>query len=304
MTHSRRSRSQNKESQESLLVPVLSMVLLYLLGACSGGSTPTLDTIDQLKPEQSGTGQATMTVNGTIVIEERNGKTVFDAFFSHTAESASGTGLMDEVTNSEMCTVSSIRYDGSANTAVKLGAAHDEGEYTAVGAALAIESRVGQFEALIKQQLDDLTVYAPDARWQSVPLPQDAVLSFDSNSILDELDSVELLPLLPLVWLAPETGVMSNPAESLKWEPSLDTHAKVKLRLSAIDFSDSQNPVVVTVSCELIDDGLFNLPVEFQRELPDDKMGIVIYAVRERVKEVKVENTSLTIVQLSYPAPL
>jgi len=320
MTHSHRSRSHSIDSKNSLLVPVLVPVLalavLSLLSACGGGSTPSPDyvetdqnrpdsiTVDQLNAEQSGVDQPAMAVNGTIVIEERNGKTVFDAFFSHMVESASGSGPSQGVVNSEMCKMSAIRSDGTGNTAVELGAAHSEDGYTAVGAALTIESRVGQFEALIKQQVDDLTVYAPDARWQSDSLPEDAVLSFGADSIFDELDSLELLPLLPLVWLAPETGVMSNSAESLKWEPSLDEQAKIKLRLSAIDFSDSENPVVVSVTCDLIDDGLFSLPAEFQQALPDDKMGIVIYAVRERVKEVKVENTSLTIVQLSYPAPL
>jgi len=88
------------------------------------------------------------------------------------------------------------------------------------------------------------------------------------------------------------------------WEATSDEQVQIKLRLSAIDFSNSQNPSVVTVSCDLVDDGAFTLPVVFQRQIPDDDMGIAVYAVRERVQEVQVDNASLTIVQLSYPALL
>jgi len=97
---------------------------------------------------------------------------------------------------------------------------------------------------------------------------------------------------------------MTNPATALRWEASVDNQSHIKLRLSAIDFTDSQNPVVVTVSCNLVDDGVFTLPTNFQQQLPDDDMGIVVYAVRERVRELSAENTSLTVVQLSYPAPM
>lgn len=304
MTHSQRALSQEKPLRRNL--PVLAAVLM--VSACSGGSDSTREAndsaqkqpdnanVDQLITEQNEIKQSAMATTGTIVIEERNGKTVFDAFFSHHTVATPDIGLPGQDLNSDVCSVSALHSNGSP---VELGAANSE-----VGAALIIESRVGQFEALIKQQAGDLTVYAPDARWQSGSLPDDAVLSFESDSGFDDLGSIEVPPLQPLVWLAPETGVMTNPASSLRWETSLDEQTQIKLRLSAIDFGDSQDPVVITVSCDLTDDGLFSLPVEFQRQLPDDEMGIVVYAVRERVRQVQINDTSLTVVQLSYPAPL
>lgn len=315
MTHSQRTQLQDKRLRNSLAV----LTLVLLLSACRGASDPTpkpsesaqnqpgTANVDQLATEpidQSGMAPGGMATTGTIVIEERNGKTVFDAFFSHNPVSTSAFGVIDRDISPDVCSASALHADGSQSAPVELGAANSEAAYKEVGAALIIESRVGQFEALIKQQAGDLTVYAPDARWQSATLPDDAVLSFETTSTFDDLGTVELPPLQPLVWLAPETGVMTNPASSLRWEASFDEQVQIRLRLSAIDFSNSQNPVVITVSCNLTDDGLFDLPVEFQRLLPDDEIGIVVYAVRERVQEVQIDNTSLTVVQLSYPAPL
>jgi len=73
--------------------------------------------------------------------------------------------------------------------------------------------------------------------------------------------------------------------------------------LSAVDFRNADNPVVVTVNCTLVDDGSFTLPTEFQQALPDNPMGIAVYALREQVQQVEGDNTRLTVVQLSYPAP-
>jgi len=315
MTHSQRTRSQGTPSRSNL--PILAVVLL--VSACRGASDPTpepndsaqnqLDNanVDQLTTEpvdSNAIEQSAMATTGTIVIEERNGKTVFDAFFSHNPVSTPDIDVSEQNIRSDVCSASLLHSDGSPGPPVELGAANSQAAYKEAGAALIIESRVGQFEALIKQQAGDLTVYAPDARWQSTSMPDDAVLSFETGSNFDELGSVEVPPLQPLVWLAPETGVMTNPASSLRWEASLDELVKIRLRLSAIDFSDSQHPVVVTVSCNLTDDGLFILPVEFQRLLHSDEMGIVVYAVRERVRQIQIDDTSLTIVQLSYPAPL
>jgi len=147
-------------------------------------------------------------------------------------------------------------------------------------------------------------MHAPDDRWRSDALPEDAVLSFDSTSAFGNMDSVDVPPLTPLVWLSPDTGVMPSAAATLRWVPSLDDQDHINLRLSAIDFRDSQNPAVSSIDCTLVDDGEFTLSVEQQMHLPDDHMGIVVYAVRERVQQIDNGDTALTVVQLSYPAPV
>ncbi len=312
MTYTYKIQLQFKRLHDKL--PMLAMIVL--ISAC-GGSTPSIEgmesaqelsnssSVDPFNAEQSGTDQNAMGITGTIFIEERNGKTVFDAFFSHNAVSALGNSDSTDIAMSaDTCSVSEQQSQKSLSEPVELGAANGKANFASVGAELTIESRVGQFEALLKQQLGDYTVYAPNERWQNDSLPDDAVLSFESDSTLEKLGAVEVTPLLPLVWLTPETGVMANAASTLRWEASQEEQVQIRLRLSAIDFSDSQNPVVVSVSCDLIDDGLFNLPVELQQQLPDDETGIVVYAVRERTQEIKVDDTNLTVVQLSYPAPL
>jgi len=298
-------------SQKKLLI----LAIVCVITACSGGTTPSqVDgdialqqpdnvAVDQHNPDQNSIVQVADAMSGTIFIEERNGKTVFDATFSHISVPVITASSIDEVIGSDSCSASAVQSSASSNQVIELGAANGEADYANVGDAVTIESRVGQFEALIKQQHGILTVYAPNNRWQSVPLPDDAVLSFETGSVFEQLDLVEVQPLLPLVWLAPEAGVMSNSATSLKWEASLDEKVRIKVRFSSIDFKDSQNPIIVTVSCNLVDDGLFVLPAEFQQKLPDGDMGIVVYAVRERVQNIQANDSSLTVVQLSYPAP-
>jgi len=276
-----------------------SAVLCSLvLCACGGGtSTPTSDNND------STLVSAPMQLSGTIVVEERNGKTVFDGWFVQGAASDMSPVLSAGKSADDDCEVKSV----SIENVLASSSEQSTNSWTnlqSIDGNAGIASRAGEFDSLIKQQVDSTTVYAPDERWQSDALPDDAVLSFGTESVFGEMSNVDVPPLLPLVWLAPTTGVMSNAAAVLKWEPSLKDDVRIKLKLSVIDFNDSQNPTVSSIDCNLIDDGQFTLPVDLQQTLPDDHTGIVVYAVRERVQRIQSEDTSLTVVQLSYPAPL
>lgn len=281
---------------------LLVVSIASILSACGGGaSDSTANGVDTELVELSKTS-----MTGTVVIEERNGKTVFDGWFTQTSASEALAGPVDSTISEDSCQVSSVRADGVQNAALELAAAQPADEHASVGQAVKIESRLGEFESLVRQQVGATTVYAPEERWKSVALPDDAVLSIDADedSGLGELGSLAIPPIMPLVWLVPESGVMTSAASSLQWEPSFNEEVKIKLRLSAIDFSDSEFPVVVSISCDLIDDGLYTLPAEFQQQLPDDVMGISVYAVREHVQHIENGDTSLNIVQLSYPSPL
>jgi len=267
------------------------------LSACGGGSTPTSNNSDQTAVD------GPMLTSGTIVVEERNGKTVFDGWFVQSLASELAPAMGAASVNEDRCQVDSVNIHN-------VGASAAEQDSNAwnnlknIDGAAGIDSRAGEFESLVKQSAGNTTVYAPSERWQSDALPDDSVLSFDADSFFGKLDNVDVPPLLPLVWSAPETGVMASAASTLRWEASGNEDVRINLKLSAIDFSSSENPTVTSIDCRLIDDGEFSLSADLQQALPDDHSGIVVYAVRERVQQIRNDDSMLTVVQLSYPAPV
>lgn len=304
------SQATVRKRKSDLSLCALSLAMTLALSGCGGG-TPSVDS------SESGTVDTTasddMVMTGTVVVEERGGRTVFDGWFAQTP-----TEELDLASAPETISDDSCQFDSHSSTSdhladhldaeldyiqssPKLGAAN---EFISIGESAQFESRVGEFDSLIKQVSGDTIVYAQEDRWQSESLPDDTVLVFDNLTAFSNLDSVSVRPLMPLVWVAPKTGVLSNAASALQWEPSFDDQVKITLRLSAIDFRDSQNPIAVSVTCDVVDDGLFTLPAEFQQMLPDDESNIAVYAVRERVEQFVGDATSLTVKQLSYPAPM
>lgn len=268
-----------------------------LLMACGGGSSDNLTPANAVDVDNA-------SISGTVVLEERNGKTVLDGWFTQ-GDLELGAAQAAQTIEIDSCVSSSV------NTASVGDLVHENGSMTpawqtglsAMGDEIKIDSRVGEFESLIEQTHGNTTVYAPENRWQSESQPDDAVLSFDSGSVFGNLNSVEVAPLIPLVWISPESGVLSAAATSLRWEASFNAETLIRLRLSAIDFSDSENPEVITIACQLVDDGLFTLPADFQEELPGEHSGITVYAVRERVQQIIGDESHLTVVQLSHPTP-
>ena len=272
-----------------------------ILSACGGGPSSEPNTANEVDESVEMVG---VPIKGTLVMEERDGKTVFDGWFSQSSVAELDNSPSSEVISEDFCEVETLA--AHADELVGAGPTTDQNsmQLQSIGESLKIESRAGEFDALVKQEVGDTTVYATEKRWHSGELPDDGVLSFDNGSGFSSLDSVHVPPLMPLVWLAPETGVLNNAASALRWEASFNESVQIKLRLSAVDFRNSENPSVVTVACNVIDDGLFTLPAEFQNQLPDDETGIVVYAMRERVQNIRNDDASLTVVQLSYPAPI
>jgi len=173
-----KTRSYKTRSQKMLL----TFAIAGHLSACGGVNSPDNHSVNQSNSEHVNNQQSDVVTKGTIIVEERNGKTVFDAFFSQIAESQPVAAMVDSSITDDSCSVSSVHSHMNASAPVDLGAAKSAGKYASIGTALIIESRVGQFEALVKQQVGDITVYAPNGRWKNVPLPEDALLSFDSDS--------------------------------------------------------------------------------------------------------------------------
>lgn len=270
--------------------------LSCLLMACGGSTTNT----DAERPGDVNN----VALSGTVVLEERDGKTVFDGWFTQ-GNLELGAAQAPQIIESDSCVSSSVDASSVGTIVDENGAMMPawQAGLNGMGDKISIDSRVGEFETLFEQTHGDTTVYAPEYRWQSESQPDDAVLSFDESSVFGNLNSVEVAPLIPLVWISPESGVLSAAASSLRWEASFNNETLIRLRLSAIDFTDSQNPVVVTVACQLVDDGLFTLPADFQEQLPGEHSGITVYAVRERVQQIIGDDSQLTVVQLSHPTP-
>jgi len=268
-----------------------------LLIACGGGSS------DSATPDKNIDSDNSL-ISGTVVMEERDGKTVFDGWFSH-GDLELGAAQALQTIDSDSCVGSSVNTDSVGELVDEHGSMTPAWQtgLSAMGSEINIDSRVGQFESLIEHTIGNTTVYAPENRWQSESQPDDALLSFDSSSVFGNLNSVEVAPLMPLVWISPESGVLPAAATSLRWEASFNDETLIRLRLSAIDFTDSQNPEVVTIACRLVDDGLFTLPADFQVQLPSEHSGITVYAVRERVQQIVSDESQLTVVQLSHPTP-
>lgn len=264
------------------------------LYAC-GGSTPVSSMTDEVAVV------GPMQTSGTIVLEERNGKTIFDGWFVQSLVSDTTPAVSAANPGDDYCVVDSVNIDNVLSSSIDQNS-NDWSELESIDGTVSIKSRAGDFESLVKQRAGDTTVYASSERWQSDALPDDAVLSFDANSIFGHMDGVDVPPLMPLVWTAPETGFMASAAATLSWEGSLNDEVRINLKLSSIDFSSSENPTVTSIDCNLIDDGEFNLSAELQQQLPDDHTGIVVYAVREHVQQIQSDDSMLTVVQLSYPA--
>lgn len=266
------------------------------ISACGSGSTPE----NSIPDVEIVAGPVPM--SGTIVVEERNGKTVLDGWFVQSM--VTGSFLSDDVvsTADDHCEIHSV--DVNSVVASSGNDHNDWSDLKSINGTASIDSRIGEFESLIKQSAGNTTVYAPSERWQSDALPDDSVLSFNAESFFGQMDAVDVPALTPLVWTTPATGIMSSAAEPLRWEATLDDNSRINVKLSAIDFRSSDNPAITTIECDLVDDGEFNLSADLQQQLSKDETGIVVYAVRERVQQIQNDDSMLTVVQLSYPAPI
>lgn len=294
-----KSSINQKNNKHAFVVGMACALSACILSACGGGSgngSARGITEDISAPATAGP------VSGTVVLEERNGKTVLDAWFVRNESSDNAAHSNTATLADDHCTVESAQFQNMLAAATNASDTSWDHLQPITGHA-SIDSRVGEYDSLIKQQTGEAIVYAPAERWNRADLPDDAVLSFDEASVYEQIGTVGITPLAPLVWLAPETGFMTSAGENLSWEASPDDAVKINLTLSAIDFEDAENPTLATIKCQLIDDGAFSLTGDMQQQLPDDHSGIVVYAVRERVQQLESDAASLTVVQLSYPSP-
>ncbi len=268
--------------------PLIVLGLASVLSACNGDTNPRphAELVSMDEPNVPA-----LSMSGTLIVEEKNGEASIDGIYTQTSTYEQANPAANNAIEYDTCRLSTVKTNAKDKTNLSWAEQTDE----------LIESRVQAFDALVKQETPEPNVYELSTPILAAALADETNVRIGSGSAFNDSKNFDITPLMPLVWLAPETGVMTNAASSLRWEASFSDDVKIKLRLSAMDFSDSENPQVVTVACDLVDDGLHTLSAQFQQELPNDGMGIVVYAVRERVQSVNQHSAKIKVVQLSYP---
>ena len=255
------------------------MVVLLSLSACGGGGGSTAPTSSNESAAPASTVQT-----GTIVIEERAGKTVIDAWF------ASGRSEnMGELARDLADDVCRVRVPSSQATSPNT--LHTNATIS-VGIG---ESMI----PLVPNQSDSVTVYTTDERWSKAPVSNDSVIAFDSESAFHELSPVPMSELEPFKWVAPEIGILTNIDEQIRWEPAQSGNTRIEINLSTSDDKASSESAV-TVVCNLIDDGEFALSAETQQILGGGETTVLVRGLRVRKQFIESGEAVLNVVQISH----
>jgi len=237
--------------------------------ACGGGT-------------EGGNASASGTV-ATVIIEERAGKTVLDAWF----EQGSSTAFSQSQQNLDTCVVNPNVSRQRAPTLVN-GATQ-----------VSLVNRGGVFASLVPNQLNADTVYTTDARWLSSPVSDDASLVFESSSRFQSLGIVSLPTLTPLNWVTPSSGELNSSDDSLQWEASSNSNTAVKINLSVTHPGSVSGDSTVVV-CYVTDDGQFQLDATTKQRLNFVGGTVVMRAQRVRTQVYGSGDTQLNVVQVSH----
>lgn len=277
---------------------IISLSLcIGLISSCGGGNKDGDNGSNDIKEGIEPLAEEKTKTLGTVIIEERNGKTIFDGWFVGSTDDEYARNSDFNLSNVDQCTVNAN--GGSTSDAVS----NQWNDLKVVGDQVEINAREGRIETLVEQSSGDVVVYSTDERWRSEALPEDAVLANNSNTLFDAMSSVDVPALKQLVLLTPSLGYMSSAGSEVSWEASASADSRIKLKYSAIDFTNQNDPVVVSVDCVVLDDGSFVLDQEMQNEFSNTEPNVVLFAVRERAQQVLNETALLKVVQLSYSRP-
>jgi len=219
----------------------------------------------------------------TVIIEERSGKTVLDAWF----EQGSSTAFSQSQQNLDTCVVNPNVSRQRAPTLVN-GATQ-----------VSLVNRGGVFASLVPNQLNADTVYTTDARWLSSPVSDDASLVFESSSQFQSLGTVSLPTLAPLNWIVPSNGELNSADDNLQWEASADASTAIKINLSVTHPSAVSGSSTVVV-CFVADDGQFQLNAELKQRLNATGDTVVMRAQRVRTQSYPSGDALLNVVQVSH----
>lgn len=268
---------------------LLTLLCLFVVTGCGGGHDALDGPLDAEQP-----------VNGFIVIEERQGKRVFDAWFSHTppADSASTMLWQNGSQRCESLKISTVPDPEPLSDPIeRVGSNWRQALYA--GDFIDISSRTGSIIRLHAQRYKEAVVYATDERWLDASLPDDARLSVPGSELFPAFDSVPLAPLESLVRERPADGVLLALSDPIVWQATGNRDDRVELVVSS-DADSANQSDVLRIWCSLDDSGSFTLPGVVQAAMAEaSQAGVSL--VRKREASYRSGDAALSVVQLSYP---
>jgi hypothetical protein len=268
---------------------MFALLCLSLLAACGSNSGVAEAPHNADQP-----------VSGVIVIEERLGKRVFDAWFSRTLIPESDDSPLWQ-SGSEHCDslVTLARSGALMPPAAREPAGLNWRQTLFAGDAIEISSRTGTVIRLYAQHYGDAVVYASDERWLAAALPDDSRLTVPGSDVFPAFESIALMPLIPLLQEHPADGLLVEPGAPIVWQVSGNTNDRVELTVTHTAELASGSGLQF-VRCSLDDSGSFTLPEVVQAVMSGESQ-IHVSLVRKRETNYRAGNASMTLVQLSYP---
>lgn len=268
-------------------VLLLALLCLFLVAGCGSGHDALEEPLDADQP-----------VNGFIVIKERLGKRVLDAWFSRIPPSGSVTTVLWQSGSQRCESLEALALTVPLPDSIaRAGSNWRQTLYA--GDSIDISSRAGAIISLNAQRYEEAVVYASDERWLDIPLPDDARLRVSGSELFPAFESVALAPMAPLVREQPVDGVLVALSDPIIWQTSGNMDDRIELVVtSAADPASASN--VLRVWCSLDDNGSFNLPGVVQAAMPEASQAMVSL-VRKRKASYRSGDSTLTVVQLSYP---
>lgn len=271
------------------LYPTRTCTLVLALGmsACGGGTENAISegNVDLPNAATDTSPAEELARSATVIIEERGGKTVFDAWYNAAPESYL-TSLPTDQSN-DVCNVVEHK------TEVPLpNTLHG-------GPTITIASSSQTLASLAPQQIDAVTVYTTDERWSDIAVPNDAMLSFDNTSVFHDLSPVPLSALEPFEWIEPTTGALTSIDGILQWQPAASDNNRIELNLSTSN-ALSPNFTSIAVVCHLVDDGEFVLNSDTQQILGGGESRVLVRGLRLRHQTLESDGASLAVVQISH----
>ena len=236
----------------------------------------------------AGCGADSASISGTVatvIVEERSGKTVLDAWFEQGSTTAFDSATQNQ--NIDTCKIAPKPSRRGSPSLVN----EDTG--------LHLANRTGTFVSLVPNRLNSDTVYSTEQRWLSNPVSDDASLAFESSSQFQSMGVVSLPTLTPLKWVTPTNGALNSVNDSLQWVPSTNANTTIKINLS-VTHPNSANGGSTVVVCHVADDGQFQLDAATQQRLNVDNGSIMMRAQRLRIQTYRSGDAHLNVVQLSH----
>ena len=277
------------------------MILAGCLAACSNGSVPNSGATEEAQGSNGSPGNSTESnldaVAGTVLIQERHGKRVFDAFFTHVTQQETESAMVWSA-DGQVCRASTLAIGDSS---VALKPVNNMPTFLAVS-SVNLHDRGGQFLSLTPQILGTTVVYSSDIRWMDSELPVGTYLSVRDSRWFPESATIELLPLQQIDRLEPETGLLSRSQSRLRWVSSGTEVDRIQLvftpQYESVETMNAVTSDYQRVYCIVTDTGTFDLPDNVRDALgnPDN---VHVLMSRRRTSSVEHDGSELTVHQIS-----